>query len=80
MIRVRNNNRRFAEEVFAADGDSVLLPAGSEHTLDDKFAWNPPASVVIIKSAVPVVAVTTTATTTAATTTKTSTKTTETKA
>lgn len=48
MITLHNTSRSVPEEVYAADGDSVLLPPGSTHTADDKFLWKLPKSVIVV--------------------------------
>ena len=48
MARLENT-ANIAVEVFAADGDSVILPGKSTHNVDDKFLWNLPRKVRQIK-------------------------------
>jgi hypothetical protein len=44
-IKLRNTNREEAVTVRAADGDSVVIPAGATIPVADKFDWRLPRSV-----------------------------------
>ena len=57
MVTLRNTSRDMAISVKAADGSSVQFGPGLTAEVEDKFLWNLPNGIVLVKpKSVPVVA------------------------